>query len=380
MTARNEILPLTSLRFAAALYVFLFHFNLSLPIAATTGVVGRILAHGAIGMSLFFILSGFVLAFRFKDGVKNIQSYAFMRFSRIYPVYLLAALLAVPMLMTSLAKWPADTSIELGRYAFIVFANVVLIQAWLPQLFAFWNDGGSWSISVEALFYALFPIVVNPLRKLSDRGLYISLIIFFIGSAIPGISYVLFPNPPNFTVFYAIPVFRLCEFMAGVTCGLLFARGTRLPAPGLMLVFCTAILLAYVAYGPDYGFVFIADNWAVVPAFTGLIFSSACLTSGLLYKLITNKLVVGLGHISYSFYSIQFLILMLIMNNRVVLANAIPSLASNRALCFATLVTLSLASAITYYSIEVKFRDYLNRKWFRKMAAPPPVGPALVRA
>jgi peptidoglycan/LPS O-acetylase OafA/YrhL len=378
MIARNEILPLTSLRFAAALYVFLFHFNLSLPIAATTGVVGKILTHGAIGMSLFFILSGFVLAFRFKDWVKAIRSYAFMRFSRIYPVYLLSALLAVPMLITSLAKWPVDTPVELGRYAFIVFANILLIQAWLLQLFVFWNDGGSWSISVEAFFYVLFPLVVNLLRKLSDRGLYKFLIIFFIGSAILGISYVLFPNSPSFIVFYAIAIFRLCEFTAGVTCGLLFARGARLSTPSLMVVFFIAILLAYVAYGPDYGFVFITDNWAVVPVFTGLIFSSAGLKSGLLYKLITNKLFFGLGHISYSFYSIQFLVLMLIMNNRIVLANMIPSLASNLALCFATLVTLSLVSAITYYFLEVKFRDYLNGNWFRKIAASPPLVPVLV--
>ena len=291
-----------------------------------------------------------------------------MRFSRIYPVYLLAALLAVPLLITSLAEWPANTSIVIGRYAFIIFANILLIQAWLPQLFNLWNDNGSWSISVEAFFYALFPFIVNPLRKLSNCSLYMALIIFFIGSAIPGISYILFPNPPSFIVFYAIPIFRLCEFMAGVTSGLLFARGARFPAPDLMLAIFIGILLAYVAYGPNYGFIFIADNWAVVPAFTGLIFSSACLTSGLLYKLITNKLIVGLGHVSYSFYSMQFLVLMLIISNRVTLANAVPALAENRALCIAALVTLSLVSAVTYYLIEVKFRNHLNSKWFGKMS------------
>lgn len=79
---RDEIRPLTSLRFLAALWVFVFHIELRWPLGLPEPF-GALIKHGAIGMSLFFILSGFVLGYTYVEGVKSIRSYAIRRFARI---------------------------------------------------------------------------------------------------------------------------------------------------------------------------------------------------------------------------------------------------------------------------------------------------------
>ncbi len=364
MKIQKEILSLTTLRFVGAFYVFLFHINMRWPLADITSIAGRILVHGAIGMSLFFVLSGFVLAYRFNDGIENIYSYAFMRFSRIYPVYLIAAISTLPWLISTFSNLPAAPGYLVGRYAYIIFANILLVQAWMPQLFSYWNDSASWSISVEAFFYALFPFVLEPMRKLSNRSLYITIAIFLLATSLPGISYFLFPNPPETTIFYAIPIFRLAEFLCGLACGLLYSRGIRIRFPTLATTVSMAMLGTFLVYGPQLWVVTL--NWIVVPTVAVLIFSFASLNKGILFQLATSRPFVSLGHISYSFYSIQTLIIYLCIDHHDKLISYFPQLSSNWKFFLFAFITLTIMASISFYILEVNLRDYMNKIWRKK--------------
>ena len=366
----DEILPLTALRFTAALYVFLFHIHIRWPLASSSSIPGKILAHGAIGMSLFFILSGFVLGYRFNRGIKDYNEYAYGRFTRIYPTYVIAALVTLPWLISSLPQGIASTQVQIGRYLFIIFANIFLIQAWIPQLFAYWNNGGSWSISVEAFFYILFPFLMNRLMKMRNEKLYLLLIFLYTLASIPGISFFLFANQPGFVIFYAIPIFRLSEFILGVIGGLIFARGVRISMPGVAVVICIATFYLYLGYGPDFGFVFVADNWIVVPIWSLLIFSCASLRKGYIYNVMSNKILNHLGQISYSFYSFQALIVLTMIDHHDSLTIKFPLLKNNYILCFITFLILILCSFISFTLLEKKFRVYLNNKWQKKNISP----------
>lgn len=125
----KEIYSLTGLRFVAAFYVFLFHIQIRWPLSSYP-FVKKILDQGAIGMSLFFMLSGFVLAYRYADGRSSLKNYLINRFARIYPIYAVAALATLPWIGISLTGDSlGHISKSMGQMALLVFANIFLIQA-----------------------------------------------------------------------------------------------------------------------------------------------------------------------------------------------------------------------------------------------------------
>ena len=170
LTVDPEIYPLTGLRFVAAFYVFLFHIHIRWPLTHQP-FVRNILDEGAIGMSLFFVLSGFVLAYRYADGRTPLRDYLINRFARIYPVYVVAAVVTLPWIGVGLDTGsPGELWASLARFAALIFANVFLIQAWFLQFFSYWNDGASWSIAVEAFFYVILPVVLPAFARFPCGG------------------------------------------------------------------------------------------------------------------------------------------------------------------------------------------------------------------
>src|SRR5579875_2310310 len=96
---RTEIPALTSLRFFAALWVVLFHIRElglwpggPLPYRALVRV-------GYLGVSFFFVLSGFILVYVYAG--RHIPKGRFWqaRFARVYPAYLFSLLIFLPFAM-----------------------------------------------------------------------------------------------------------------------------------------------------------------------------------------------------------------------------------------------------------------------------------------
>ena len=86
---RKHIPALTSLRFLAALWVFVFHLQLW---HGDFGIspIDKFIHAGPVGMAFFFVLSGFILAQAAAgtDPLTDFRGYAVRRFARIYPIYL----------------------------------------------------------------------------------------------------------------------------------------------------------------------------------------------------------------------------------------------------------------------------------------------------
>ena len=103
----RQLKPLTGLRFLAALLVVVHHFGpyiLTSPVSdplRTLKVVERnIIFTGMIGVDLFFVLSGFILAYTYLDGRGRLRGtrgqFWIARIARIYPIYVCAWVVAVP--------------------------------------------------------------------------------------------------------------------------------------------------------------------------------------------------------------------------------------------------------------------------------------------
>lgn len=147
---------LSSLRFFIALYVFLFHMQIRWPIVHKK-YISAFVSQGAVGMTAFFMLSGFILAARYRE--LELKKYFVARFARIYPVYALGALLTIPWIGVKNLQFSShDLTFKVLGGLFIVLIDLILLQAWIPSSFSLWNNGGSWSISAEAFFIQFFQL------------------------------------------------------------------------------------------------------------------------------------------------------------------------------------------------------------------------------
>jgi peptidoglycan/LPS O-acetylase OafA/YrhL len=77
----HEIRPLTGIRGFAAWLVVLFHFYAGWVLLVPSLSWGESLAtHGAIGVDLFFILSGFILSYVYRAGESKLGAAEYGRF------------------------------------------------------------------------------------------------------------------------------------------------------------------------------------------------------------------------------------------------------------------------------------------------------------
>src|SRR5439155_19441149 len=115
------------------------------------------------GVSFFFVLSGFVLAYNYPrlDGAKAIGGFYVARIARIWPAHIASALLFV-VLIANISYF----TLPAGSRALITLAHVTMTQAWIPlSRFITAYNTVSWSISTEFFFYLAFPLLAANWRS-----------------------------------------------------------------------------------------------------------------------------------------------------------------------------------------------------------------------
>src|SRR5262245_14429032 len=125
---RPRLEALTGLRYIAALCVLLTHLAWTFPFGSVKQWSAEL---WAIGMPLFFTLSGFLMAYNYSRGFQNrygstLRSFVIARFARIYPLYLLVLVLwlgIVGHLFHDMRDQPRDTSVSL-------LMNATMTQNW----------------------------------------------------------------------------------------------------------------------------------------------------------------------------------------------------------------------------------------------------------
>ena len=216
---RTVLLRLTSLRAFAALLVFAYHLKV-------LGVVNlpHVFNISYVGVSFFFVLSGFVLTWSMPQVIKP-KIFLRNRVARIYPATTLVAVLAL------LIPIPGT-----GQSVAGVVLRFLLLQAWVPiPAIAFGGNGVTWSLSCEMSFYVALPFVLLVMRQLGSRGrLGLAIAYFLAMSAF--VAAVALSHSGGFlqTLAYANPVVRFGEFLLGVVVALEMRDGRRVKQPVLI--------------------------------------------------------------------------------------------------------------------------------------------------
>lgn len=289
---RPSLGALTGIRFFAAFYVVVFHTRTGqMFYERGHHAAGNFFKSGYLAVPLFFLLSGFILAYTYAGQIG--QAGAFRRFwearfARIWPVY------AVSLLMASVPsfKFPA---------AGAALATLCMVQAWSPwhpEMAGMWNMV-CWTLSVEALFYVCFPWVQGWLERRRERGQLVWIagmlaVCVGVNSASRTLGYV----AEGWYRWTPLPVLHLPEFLVGVGLGNLYLRRGAQAGRG-MLTYGAGLATVALLCCP-------AGRWTsvVVIAFAALLYGLAA-ESTMVSRLLSTKTMLLGGGISYSIYLVQ---------------------------------------------------------------------------
>ncbi|MBX9927580.1 MAG: acyltransferase [Gemmatimonadaceae bacterium] len=303
MARPSELPALTGLRFFAALWVVLFH---TMPRASMPAPVAQFFAHGWSGVTLFFILSGFILAHVYdrSDRVSAARFYR-ARAARVYPAYAAALLFALPLFLRDarVAAPPLGT----GQTVAIGASAIAMLQAWVPGWGCWWNCPG-WSLSVEAFYYLLFPVLLPLIVRRATRDC-----VLIAGACLLAAIAIGLLDQGGGTEWSAgattplarwglsgwSPIVRLPEFILGIAAarlmrGRALSRVARRVAAGSGIVAAIAI----TAFTPPWATGLLLSALLLVP-FTALIVGWA---SSDPTGWASRPLVVRLGEASYALY------------------------------------------------------------------------------
>ncbi|HET6762010.1 MAG TPA: acyltransferase [Longimicrobiaceae bacterium] len=310
---RPHLRALTGLRFVAAMQVVLYHVYLPRS-AGAPGWVRALVGSGYVGVGLFFVLSGFVLAYNYlqpmAQGRVGRREFWAARFARVYPVYLLGLAAGMPWFVLWMLR-VSTPHIAARWVAGVTAACLALVQGWAPQTVCALNCPG-WSLSAEAFFYLLFPFLVLPIRRMSARGLAgLCVLAWLLALAAPlaylalrpdGIAHVGWNSSTAWLLAVKMnPLLRLPEFVIGVAAGRLFLDGAfdRIRS-GAVEVAVAAALVAALLASPAVPYL-LMHNGLLAPLFAALIVVLA-VGRGPVARVLSGRRMEMLGGASYALY------------------------------------------------------------------------------
>lgn len=311
------ISSLQALRFIFAVFIFAQHF----PIR--DGEAQPLLdGAGPMGVAFFLILSGFGLSIGYSRKVKsedfNWWDFMKKRLIRVWPLHILCLLVWIVA---------AGTNSTFAIKPLPLLGNLFMLQGWIPMIEAKGNDV-SWCLSVLVLFYALFPW----LSRQTTRHLALGLVIYGIVVAIIGSQLPIVDNREfllrDWFFYFSAPV-RLIDCVVGILAYRLFSKVYQLNISSWWqkLSLTQHTLLELLPIGLFWGaFVFVASHSApgnhaypyFIPSVVLICLFTLIQKSGEqrgILALITRPWLVYLGDISFSFYMIHHLVILII--NRV---------------------------------------------------------------
>ena len=319
------------------MWVFIFH--------ATHGLQLPIIEFGYVGVDVFFLLSGFVLAHVCRDGIAWREYPAFLqaRAARIFPLHL-AVLAAVALVVLSWPDFTAAYPLASERFGLSAFvATALLIQNWAIWPPGSWN-APAWSLSAEWFGYLVLPVFLMISRRIAQPWAavalcYTALAVLLGILTLKGVTSLGITGMPGM-------VRMACEMAGGCCLYRAFACGVRLTS---FAGAAGVILFGAGMLHPDGSFlVLLAIPIVILGAADGSTFAS---------RVLTTRPARLLGEISFSIYLTHWLVLQ--MSNRVLPLGATPDWAILPYLALLSAIVLAI-SMVTYRWIELP-----SRRWGR---------------
>jgi peptidoglycan/LPS O-acetylase OafA/YrhL len=287
------------LRAIAVLSVVIFHLN------------REWLPGGFVGVDVFFVISGYLISFivygEIRSNKFSFKNFYARRINRIVPA--LFSLILANVLVGILILSPMDLLklVKSGIYSMVGISN-----------FFFWKEYGNyfssgmeeapllntWSLAVEEQFYVLWPLLLILLARLSKRYLVIFLLTGLILAT--GISQYGAQNVASAS-YYLLPA-RFFELLIGCCLALLSYHR------GVILVGIGATVAGTIGFALMFGSFFLLDDSRPFPGLNALypcigaalLIVSGSYSKGVCAQILSSKVLVFFGLISYSLYLLHW--------------------------------------------------------------------------
>lgn len=211
---RKQILSLQALRAVAFLGIFLEHVNS--PVRWP-----------AIGVSVFFVLSGFLMEYRYagKDlscSIPENLRFSARKISKLYPLHILTMCLAV---IRELAVFLSEGTLAQNVRLLLcnIGLNTVLLQAWVRRIGICASlNGVAWFLSAMVFLYFTFPYICRWIEAKRNSTLLTVCSLGLLLQAALTVAAMKYLGRSNntynwFTYFF--PLYRLGEFGIGACLG-----------------------------------------------------------------------------------------------------------------------------------------------------------------
>lgn len=310
-SARPQLPSLTGLRFIAAAMVFFFHSSM-IPISLNpfadrhiaNGFARLVSVAGSVGVSFFFVLSGFVLTWsaRPRDTTAGFWR---RRLLKIFPNHVATRARTVVLF--------AGSAVPLKAW----LANLLLVQSWFPDPAVHLSlNGPSWSLCCELLFYLLFPFLLRPVLRIKGGALRLWAGMMVAGMlAVQLVADLLVPSSPRaagydvgawqFWFGYFFPPARMFEFVLGMILARLVLAGA---VPRLPIVPAALPCVGGYAVALEVPFLY-GLNLATIIPISLLICAVARADVDGLPTVLRGRAMQWLGALSFGFYLAQFIVL-----------------------------------------------------------------------
>lgn len=366
-TLVRKLNPLTSLRFVAAAMIVVQHLK---GVFGVPEDVGARFPFGT-GVSFFFVLSGFILTYVYSSQPTLAKRrFLLARLARVWPAHVVA-LVSISLLLPQIV----GSQFSIPK----LLANLVLVHSWIPlRDYYFSFVAPSWSISTEFGFYLCFLWLIHDWQRTWHWKLALTAALLCATIAFGNALILHYPGPRNQEIAEALahfnPLSRLFEFTLGMSVALLWKRAS----PRIQAGIAAGTLIEIAAVGVTLFTMLHCYSWAAaagrVPwigfagkawlsvagpcaAFALLIFVMA-LGRGAISMVLSMRLPVLLGEISYSLYLMHQMAIVFIKVN----AKAFAILPNWLGLTLYSALVLTVAWLV-WALVERPCRHFLVRLW-----------------
>ena len=242
---KKRIISLQGLRAVAFLGIFLSHV-----------VGGKLTGLGAWGVSVFLIMSGFLMAISYSsknDNLKFSFHFAWKKIKRLYPLHICTMLVMFLIFLMIILKNTEPISRIFHLLGEIVL-HTLLVQIWIPDpaWYATLN-GVSWYLCVCFFSYLVFPIIFKAIKDKSCLKLLILIggaFVSQIAIALLALGYGAESKAEVFSIqwiTYYCPLVRIIDFIIGCMAGILYVKYPRKALSKTAVVVIEGITILLIA-------------------------------------------------------------------------------------------------------------------------------------